>query len=129
MSWEKPEYWEMLIRRSLSRFFMLRALYEAPSHGYRLKEAVRKACSGCCDPTDAMIYPALKELVKDGYVETHSETQGARARKVCTLTPKGVAAFKAAATAWGDVLPHIEEAVGTAAALPESPTLQEVAAS
>ena len=118
----------MLIRRSLSRFFMLRALYEKPSHGYRLKEAVRMACSGCCDPTDAMIYPALKELVKDGYVETYSESQGARARKVCSLTPKGVQAFKAAAEAWGQVLPHIADAVKMARSAEAPAELEEVAA-
>lgn len=114
MSWDKPDYWEMLIRRSLSRFFMLRALYEKPSHGYRLKAAVAKAAEGCCEPTDAMIYPALKELVDQGYVEVRSETQGARERKVCSLTPKGIEAFKAAAAAWGNVLPHIQEAVAVA---------------
>ena len=101
----------MLIRRSLSRFFMLRALYEKPSHGYRLKEAVKLAAQGCCDPTDAMIYPALKELVDNGYVDIQSENQGARERKICSLTDKGIVAYKAAAKAWGDVLPHIEEAV------------------
>ncbi len=104
----------MLIRRSLSRFFMLRALYDKPSHGYRLKEAVRQAAEGCCEPTDAMIYPALKELVESGYVEVKSESQGARERKVCTLTPKGVEAYKAAATAWASVLPHIQDAIDVA---------------
>ena len=100
MSWGSSEYWDMLIRRSLSRFFMLRALYEQPSHGYRLKEAVKKAAQGCCDPTDAMIYPAIKELVSSGYVEVRMENQGARERKICSLTPKGLDAYKAAAAAW-----------------------------
>lgn len=114
MSWDSAGYWEMLIRRSLSRFFMLRALYEHPSHGYQLKEAVKKAAQGCCDPTDAMIYPAIKELVEHGYIDITSESQGARERKVCCLTPRGVEAFKAAAVAWAGVLPHIQEAINMA---------------
>ncbi|MBM4406950.1 MAG: PadR family transcriptional regulator [Chloroflexi bacterium] len=114
VSWDKPDYWEMLIRRSLSRFFMLRALYDKPSHGYRLKEAVRKAAEGCCEPTDAMIYPALKELVEHGYVEVKGEYQGARERKVCSLTPRGVEAYKAAAAAWASVLPQIQDAIDVA---------------
>ena len=114
MSWGSSEYWDMLIRRSLSRFFMLRALHEQPSHGYRLKEAVKKAAQGCCDPTDAMIYPAIKELVASGYVEVRMENQGARERKICSLTPKGLDAYKAAAAAWSTVLPHIREAIHVA---------------
>ena len=128
MSWDKPEYWEMLIRRSLSRFFMLRVLYQNPCHGYQLKEAVREACGGCCDPTDAMIYPAIKELVEQGYVETRTETQGARERKVCMLTPRGVDAFKAAAAAWGSVLPHIKSAVNLAREIDSKPNREEVVA-
>ncbi len=114
MSWGSSEYWDMLIRRSLSRFFMLRALYEQPSHGYQLKEAVKKVAQGCCDPTDAMIYPAIKELVSNGYVEVRMENQGARERKICTLTGKGLEAYKAAAAAWSTVLPHIQEAIDVA---------------
>ncbi len=128
MSWDDRGYWEMLIRRSLSRFFMLRALHESPCHGYQLKEAVRRACEGCCDPTDAMIYPAIKELVEQGYVQTRTEAQGARERKVCTLTPRGVEAFKAAADAWGAVLPHIEAAVKEAQEVEPASKRAEVAA-
>ena len=124
MSWDTPEYWEMLIRRSLSRFFLLRVLFESPCHGYQLKEAVRKVAKGCCDPTDAMIYPAIKELVDNGYVDVTTESQGARERKVCTLTPRGVAAYTAAATAWKNVLPHVEEAIQVA----EGSGVQPVAA-
>ena len=128
MSWEDREYWEMLIRRSLSRFFMLRALFEQPCHGYQLKEAVRAACEGCCDPTDAMIYPAIKELVEQGYVETRTETQGARERKVCTLTPRGEDAYKAAAAALGAVLPHIKTAVDLAEGIESKSIREEVVA-
>ncbi|MCH7554243.1 MAG: PadR family transcriptional regulator [Chloroflexi bacterium] len=114
MKWEDPMYWDMLIRRSLSRFFMLMALAEGPSHGYRLKEAVRTACEGCCQPTDAMIYPAIKELQEKEYIETRTEMQGARERKVCYLTPLGMEAFKAGADAWKAVVPHIQTAVNVA---------------
>ena len=105
---------------------MLRALYERPSHGYQLKEAVKKVAQGCCDPTDAMIYPALKELVDSGYVEVSMENQGARERKVCTLTSKGLDAYKAAAGAWSTVLPHIQEAINVAEQAPDIETPTEV---
>ena len=107
----KAAYWEMLINRSASRFFLLAALSERPMHGYELGRAIGRACGGCCEPTDAMIYPAIRELTEGGYMVCAVQTQGARQRKVCRLTDKGQQAFRAAAEAWGRILPHIDEAI------------------
>ena len=98
------DYWEMLINRSVQRFFLLSALHERPRHGYELARAIREACAGCCDPTDAMIYPALRELVDGGYVDCRDEVVGGRTRKVCRLTDQGEEAYRAAATAWQHML-------------------------
>lgn len=108
-------YWEMLIRRGLSRFFLLAALYGRPAHGYELARRIKEVCRGCCQPTDATIYPTLRELLEGGYIECRIEEQGRRRRKVCALTPKGIAAYRAAARAWGQVLPPLVEAVQGAA--------------
>jgi len=110
MGLENPQYWDMLIRRSLSRFFLLRALHERPMHGYEIGKAVRDACHGCCDPSDAMIYPALRELLEGGYIDCREERDGGRVRKVCSLTQRGLAAYEAAAAEWRKVLPHLAEA-------------------
>ena len=107
----KAAYWEMLINRSASRLFLLAALSERPMHGYELGRAIARACDGCCEPTDAMIYPAIRDLTEGGYMVCEVETQGGRQRKVCRLTDKGQEAFRAAAEAWGRILPHIEEVV------------------
>lgn len=107
----KADYWEMLINRSASRLFLLAALNEQPMHGYELARTISEACGGCCEPTDAMIYPTIHDLVEGGYLQCEIETQGGRQRKVCRLTEKGQEAFRAAAEAWGRFLPHIEEAV------------------
>jgi DNA-binding PadR family transcriptional regulator len=107
------EYWQSLNRRSLLRFFLFAALYERPMHGYEIANAVAVCCDGG-RPTDAMVYPMLKELEAEGYVECEVESNGARQRKVCTLTEKGVAAFRAAAQAWGQAMPQIEAAVHAA---------------
>src|SRR3972149_1838841 len=100
MEMEEPRYWEMLIRRSVSRLFVLAALYGRPMHGYELAKAVRETCGGCCDPSDAMIYPMIRDLLDGGYVECDVESTGGRERKVCSLTERGVAAYRAAASAW-----------------------------
>jgi len=117
LDFESPEYWDMLLRRSLSRFFVLLALSKQPLHGYALKEEVRRVCGGCCEPSDAMIYPTLNWLLEHGYVACATQAQGGRERKVCTLTPRGMRAFKAASQVWEAVLPHITEGVKAANAL------------
>ena len=50
-------YWDGLSTRSLARFFLLASLNEGPKHGYEIKRSIAENCAGCCDPTDAMIYP------------------------------------------------------------------------
>ena len=107
-------YWEMLINRGVQRFFLLSTLHERPMHGYELARTIRDACGGCCDPTDAMIYPALREMVDGGYVDCNDEVVAGRTRKVCRLTGKGEEAYRAAARAWQPVLGPLNNAVNTA---------------
>jgi len=105
------DYWRMLISRGAGRFFVLAALAEQPRHGYDLARAITTACDGCCEPTDAMIYPTIRELTLGGYVTCRTESQGQRQRKVCELTDRGRAAYRAAAEVWDAVLPGLREAV------------------
>lgn len=114
MEMDDPQYWEMLIKRSLSRFFMLSALAQGPRHGYELRKAVYDCCAGCCEPSAAAIYPAIRELLDGGYVECRTEVVGARERKVCTLTEKGFHAYRVASEAWSKVVPSLAEATGQA---------------
>jgi PadR family transcriptional regulator PadR len=108
------DYWEMLINRGVQRFFLFYALHESPMHGYELARAIRDGCGGCCDPTDAMIYPALREMVDGGYVDCHDEVVAGRKRKVCRLTDRGEEAYKAAATAWQHMLEPLNRAIDVA---------------
>jgi len=107
-------YWNMLVRRSLTRFYLLAALSARPMHGYELARAVSDLCQGCCDPSDAVVYPLLKELDEGGYCTCAVESQGARQRKVCELTERGREALRVAARAWAAVLPSLQEAVSVA---------------
>jgi len=114
MEFDNKQYWEMLINRSVSRFFLLAALHRRAAHGYELAKAIAEACRGCCEPSDAMIYPALRDLLEGGYVECIVEARGARQRKVCCLTEKGQEAYRAAATAWQSIIPALRQAVAVA---------------
>ncbi len=104
-------YWENLVKRSLCRFLLLGQLAKGPVHGYQLNLAIRDACQGCCEPTEAMVYSTMKELVEGGYVVYRMEEHLGRKRRVCWLTDEGQEAFRAAGRVWRKMLPTVEETV------------------
>ncbi len=108
------EYWENLVKRSLCRFLLLSQLAKGPLHGYGVNQAIKEACQGCCEPTEAMVYSTIKELRDNGYVESRMEEHQGRPRRVCWLTPAGEQAFRSAAKVWERMLPAIEECIDLA---------------
>lgn len=113
---EKPEmvseeYWQDLIKKSISRYFLLGMLSTRPMHGYDIAKNIESCCEGWCRPTDGMIYPTIKELVAGGYIECVPEVIDGRQRKVCHLTDKGREAYQAAARTWASVLPYLNQSV------------------
>lgn len=115
----EKSYWRLLTSRGLNRFLVLAALHERPRHGYDLARAITQGCDGCCEPSDAMIYPTIKELSEGGYIVCRSEWQGQRQRKVCELTERGRQAYRAAAEVWTAVLPGLQDAVAAGLAIEE----------
>ena len=107
-------YWENLVKRSLCRFLLLTELARGPVHGYGLNQAIKEACQGCCEPTEAMVYSTMKELMEGGYLECRMEEHRGRQRRVCWLTPSGEESLRAAARVWQKMLPKINESVAQA---------------
>jgi DNA-binding PadR family transcriptional regulator len=107
-------YWENLVKRSLCRFLLLAELSKGPVHGYGINQAIKEACQGCCEPTEAMVYSTVKELMEGGYVECRLEEHGGRQRRVCWLTPAGDAAYQTAARVWKKMLPKVQGCVDEA---------------
>jgi PadR family transcriptional regulator, regulatory protein PadR len=97
------EYWNGLIKMSLSKFFILCVLKERGMYGYELARAVEQTTQGCCSPTEGTLYPVLHEFEAGGYVVSRSEIVNGRERKIYELTPKGHEAFRVASQAWLDV--------------------------
>ncbi len=124
----EKSYWQSLASRGTGRFLVLAALNERPRHGYELARAVTEACDGCCEPTDAMIYPTIRELTEGGYITCRTESQGQRQRKVCELTDRGRAAFRAAAEVWTSVLPALQNGIEAGMKLEAVETKEEVLA-
>jgi len=49
---------------------------------------------------DAMVYPAVRDLVEGGYLDCRQEDTEGERRHVCRLTEKGKEAYVATARAW-----------------------------
>lgn len=111
MKYETQEYWNSLIRMSLSRFFILHVLARNPVHGYEITKQVSAITNGCCAPTEGSLYPVLKEFMDAGLIEGASEFVAGRERKVYTLTPAGKQAYQVAAKAWGEAAAFIQSAI------------------
>jgi len=94
------EYWNGLLKMALSRFFILRILRSNPAHGYAIAQKISELTQGCCSPSQAAIYPVLKDFMQGGYVTCHNEVVSGRQRKVYSLTSKGEQAYRVAVESW-----------------------------
>ena len=106
-------YWKSLINIGLTKLLVLKVLSKGPNHGYGILKELEAMTSGCCVPTFGTIYPILKELSQNGYAEIHEDQQlkGAKKRRVYTLTPSGIEAYKVALKAWQSTIPYIYKAL------------------
>jgi len=107
MKMEDPKYWEMLIKRGLSRFFMLCVLNQGPLHGYNFAKQIENCSCNCCAPTPGTVYPVLEEMVKDKYLRVKKKVVSGRTRKIYTLTQKGKKAYQAAVKSWRKLMPGL----------------------
>ena len=91
-------YWKSLINIGLSKILVLKILSTGPNYGYGILKQLESLTLDCCTPTFGMIYPILKELTRNGYVEVKEENQlkGGQKRRVYTLTSTGLNAYKVA---------------------------------
>ena len=97
------EYWNGIIKMSLSKFFILCVLHERPMHGYEITRAVERTTRGCCSPAEGTIYPVLREFEEGGYLTSRAEVVRGRERKIYELTDLGREAFAVAVEAWMEV--------------------------
>jgi PadR family transcriptional regulator, regulatory protein AphA len=63
--------------------------------GYAMSRAAKEATRHFWAASDGQIYPQLKKLADDGYIEGERETQGGRERVVYSLTAQGREALDA----------------------------------
>lgn len=97
------DYWNGLIKMSMSKFFVLCVINQKSMHGYEISKTVGTITNGCCAPTPGALYPVLREFEEGGYVTIAEQVVQGRARKVYSITDKGRQAFSVAAEAWLDI--------------------------
>ncbi len=111
---QDPEYWETSILRAAGRLFMLAALSEQPRHGYDIARRISGFCGDWCTPSDAMIYPAIRDLEAAGLISCEVDVASARKRRVCELTEEGREALRVGADVWARYLPSLGRVVAAA---------------
>lgn len=109
--YESTEYWNGIIKMSLSKFFVLCVLQRDELHGYEIAKQVETCTKGSCSPTQGAIYPVLKEFEQGGYLTSRAELVNGRQRKLYSVTDKGRRAFSQAASAWQEVGERVKEVI------------------
>lgn len=104
-------YWDTAILRAAGRLLMLAAFKDRPGHGYDIARRLSEVCGDWCDPSPAMIYPAIRELEASGLIVCKEEIASGRQRRVCSLTPEGEEALRIGLVAWQRFLPTMADLV------------------
>jgi len=93
---EHQHCWHDYPERRWIQFLILRSLYEKPTYGYELIEAIEERSCGCHRLETGSIYTLLRRMEHRGLLESEWEeakTSGP-SRRVYRLTKKGVEALK-----------------------------------
>lgn len=104
------DYWSRILNQCLCKFFVLRALYEEPLHGYGVIKAVEEQTDGFCVPTEGTVYPILREFEECDCATSEEETHDGRRCNVYRLTQKGREAFECGVEVWKEGVKQVEEA-------------------
>ena len=72
--------------------YMLRKISQKPCHGYEILQEIDSKTEGAWRPGAGSIYPILKKLLENGYIQSDQKT-GAD-RRVYSVTAKGLETLK-----------------------------------
>jgi PadR family transcriptional regulator PadR len=88
-------------------------LAESPSHGYAIARHVEAKSGQLLQLREGSLYPALRTLEGQGWVESHWETQeSGPARKIYTLTESGRAELARRIEEWSAYAAAVESLLG-----------------
>ena len=79
--------------RGLLLYYILHSISVKPKHGYEILQDIEGKTDGAWRPGVGSVYPVLKRLLSNGYIET--DRKGALDnRRVYSITPKGTEEMK-----------------------------------
>ncbi len=91
---EIASLWRRQMQKGYLRLAALFALTRGPLHGYKMMKRIKELTLGVITPTAGGLYPALKELEKEGLIKGEWRTE--ERKKVYKITEKGKDVFKKA---------------------------------
>lgn len=91
---------DIQLKKGLLEFCVLSTLQRVDSYGYQ----IIKDISRCIEISESTLYPILKRLEANSYVETYSVEHNGRLRKYYKITPKGEERIKEFLDDWKEVM-------------------------
>lgn len=91
---------------------VLAVLHDAPRHGYAIAREIERRSGDVLRCKEGTLYPALQALERDGLIAGEwVRDQGARPRRVYTITPAGLAALEQRARTWERFASAIQQVI------------------
>jgi DNA-binding PadR family transcriptional regulator len=88
--------------------YVLHRISRGPCHGYEILQDIESKTEGSWRPGAGSVYPVLKKLLQQGYVQVDVHKRGELSQRVYSITPKGERqleemreVFRTAAKKWG----------------------------
>ncbi|MDG6929017.1 MAG: helix-turn-helix transcriptional regulator [Nitrososphaerota archaeon] len=82
--------------RGLIMHYMLHRISQKPSHGYEILKEIESRTEGDWKPGAGSIYPILRKLVSEGYIEAEEARSGGTGQRVYHITGRGLRHMKEA---------------------------------
>ena len=80
--------------RGLLLVYLLHKIAVKPAHGYEILQDIEAKTNGAWRPGAGSIYPILKKLLANGFIETDAVDTGETGHKVYSITDKGLKFMK-----------------------------------
>lgn len=77
---------------------VLATLHKEDTYGYRLTQEVKRVM----DISESTLYPVLRRLMKEGYLETYDQQHMGRNRRYYRLTKAGKEKYREYVKDWGE---------------------------
>lgn len=91
---------DIQLKKGLLEFCVLSVLKKSDSYGYQ----IIKDISSCVEISESTLYPILKRLESNDYLETYSIAHNSRLRKYYKITVKGNEHIDEFLENWGKIM-------------------------